>query len=72
MIKKLNKKYLAWFYGFAERKYFIIIVYLIGCFDCTKVYLGLHNMKILYFDLDNVICTTKGNRYPESKLKKKL
>ena len=29
-------------------------------------------MKILYFDLDNVICTTKGNRYPESKPKKKL
>jgi hypothetical protein len=29
-------------------------------------------MKILYFDLDNVICTTKENRYPESGPKKKL
>jgi|TARA_B100001964_G_C14222450_1_gene595973 hypothetical protein len=29
-------------------------------------------MKILCFDLDNVICTTKGNRYLESKPKKKI
>ena len=29
-------------------------------------------MKILCFDLDNVICSTKGNRYHESKPKKKI
>ena len=30
------------------------------------------NMKILCFDLDNVICITKGNKYHESKPKKKV
>ena len=29
-------------------------------------------IKILCFDLDNVICSTKGNRYHESKPKKKI
>ena len=28
--------------------------------------------KILCFDLDNVICSTKGNRYHESKPRKKI
>ena len=30
------------------------------------------DMKILCFDLDNVVCTTKGNKYHESKPKKKI
>ena len=29
-------------------------------------------IKILCFDLDNVICTTKGNKYDQSKPKKKV
>ena len=29
-------------------------------------------IKILCFDLDNVICTTKGRQYEKSKPKKKI